>query len=80
MDERLTAEQEAIALLETIPGVGQRAAEILIAAIGTAYEPFPQRQASCLVGGDVSRASREWGEALAWEDTQRPSLAPADSR
>ena len=40
-DQRLTADQEAIALLETIPGVGQRAAEILIAEIGTDMRRFP---------------------------------------
>jgi transposase len=37
----LAAEQEAIALLATIPGVGQRAAEILIAEIGTDMRRFP---------------------------------------
>ena len=41
IDQRLTAEQEAIALLDTIPGVGQRAAEILIAEIGTDMGRFP---------------------------------------
>jgi transposase len=41
IDQRLTAEQEAIALLDTIPGVGQRAAEILIAEIGTDMSRFP---------------------------------------
>ena len=41
MDQRLTAEQEAIALLDTIPGVGQRAAEILMAEMGTDMGRFP---------------------------------------
>ena len=41
IDQRLTAEQEALALLDTIPGVGQRAAEILIAEIGTDMSRFP---------------------------------------
>jgi transposase len=41
IDQRLTAEQEAITLLDTIPGVGQRAAEILIAEIGTDMSRFP---------------------------------------
>ena len=41
IDQRLTAEQEAIALLETIPGVGPRAAEMLIAEIGTDMSRFP---------------------------------------
>jgi hypothetical protein len=37
----LAAEQEAIALLDTIPGVSQRTAEILLAEIGTAMTRFP---------------------------------------
>jgi transposase len=41
IDQRLTADQEAIALLDTIPGVGQRAAEILIAEIGSDMRRFP---------------------------------------
>lgn len=41
MDQRLTADHEAIVLLDTIPGVGQRAAEILIAEIGTDMSRFP---------------------------------------
>lgn len=41
IDQRLTAAQEAIALLDPIPGVGQRAAEILIAEIGTDMSRFP---------------------------------------
>ena len=41
IDQRLMAEQEAIALLDTIPGVGPRAAEMLIAEIGTDMSRFP---------------------------------------
>jgi transposase len=41
INQRLIADQEAIALLETIPGVGPRAAEILIAEIGTDMRRFP---------------------------------------
>jgi transposase len=41
IDQRLTVDQEAIALLDTIPGVGPRAAEILIAEIGTDMSRFP---------------------------------------
>lgn len=39
--QRLTADQEAIALLDTIPGVGQRAAEILVAEVGTDMSRLP---------------------------------------
>jgi transposase len=41
IDQRLGADQEAVALLDTIPGVGQRAAEILMAEIGTDMPRFP---------------------------------------
>jgi transposase len=39
--EHLEAEQEAMALLDTIPGVRQRTAEILLAEIGTDMTRFP---------------------------------------
>ena len=39
--QRLQAEQEALALLDTIPGVGRRAAEITVAEIGTHMARFP---------------------------------------
>src|SRR5215208_2475637 len=44
MDQWLTADQEAIVLLDTIPGVGQRAAEIRLAALGTDMSRFPSAQ------------------------------------
>jgi transposase len=39
--QHLAAEQEAMALLDTIPGVSQRTAEILLAEIGTDMTRFP---------------------------------------
>jgi transposase len=39
--QRLQDEQAALELLDTIPGVGQRAAEILLAEIGTELSRFP---------------------------------------
>jgi transposase len=42
--ERLAAEREAIALLETIPGVAQRTAEVLVAEIGTDRSRFPSAE------------------------------------
>lgn len=39
--QRLAAEPEALALLDTIPGGGQRAAEILLAEVGTDLSRFP---------------------------------------
>jgi transposase len=41
IEQRLMAEQEAIALLDTIPGVSQRTAEILLAEIGPDMARFP---------------------------------------
>ena len=41
---RLAAEQTALELLDTIPGVGQRAAEIILAEIGTELSHFPSAQ------------------------------------
>ena len=40
LEARLAAERAAIALLETIPGVGQRTAEVLVAEIGTDLSRF----------------------------------------
>jgi transposase len=39
--QRLAADQAALDLLDTIPGVGQRAAEILLAEVGTDLSRFP---------------------------------------
>jgi transposase len=41
LDQYLVAEQEAVALLDTIPGVSPRTAEILLAEIGTDMTRFP---------------------------------------
>jgi transposase len=39
--QRLQADQEAIDLLDTVPGIGRRAAEIIIAELGTDLGRFP---------------------------------------
>jgi len=44
LDARLVDERAAIALLETIPGVGQRTAEVLVAEIGTDVSRFPSAE------------------------------------
>ena len=41
---RLTAEQEAVALVQTIPGVARRTAEVLVAEIGTDLSRFPSAE------------------------------------
>ena len=53
--QHLVAEQEAIALLDTIHGVSQRTAEILLAEIGTDMTRFPSAKHFGLLGGDVPR-------------------------
>jgi len=40
----MTAERDAIALLETIPGVARRTAEVLVAEIGTDLSRFPSAE------------------------------------
>jgi transposase len=44
LEARLAAEHEAIALLETIPGIGQRTAGVLVAEIGTDLSRFPSAE------------------------------------
>jgi transposase len=44
LEARLAAEHEAIALLETIPGVARRTAEVLVAEIGTDLSRFPSAE------------------------------------
>jgi transposase len=43
-EARLVAEQDAIALLQTIPGVARRTAEVLIAEIGSDLSHFPSAE------------------------------------
>jgi transposase len=46
---------EAVRLLDTIPGVAETVAQVIVAETRGGYEPFSQRQASGELGGDVSR-------------------------
>lgn len=41
IEERMRPFEEALALLDTVPGVGRRAAEQILAEIGTSMERFP---------------------------------------
>jgi transposase len=41
IEQRLQAEREAIDLLDTVPGIGRRAAEIVIAELGADLRRFP---------------------------------------
>jgi len=64
IDQRLTAEQAAIALLDTIPGVGQRAAEILIAEIGTDLGRVPSAKHLASWAGMCPRNHESGGKRL----------------
>jgi transposase len=60
---RLEPVAEAVARLDTIPGIGRSVAEALIAAIGTGcplgVAPLPGRRPPGELGGDVPRQPRE---------------------
>jgi transposase len=62
--QRLAAEQEALALLDTIPGVGQRAAEIIIAEIGTDLSRFPSTKHLASWGGMCPGNQESGGKRL----------------
>ena len=75
--QRLAADQEAIALLDTIPGIGQRAAENPHRRDWDRHESLSECQAPGLLGWDVSRQLREWGETFEREDPERESMVTA---
>ena len=79
LEERLAAEREAVALLATIPGVAQRTAEVLVAAIGTDLSRFPsaQHRASWAGGWDVPRQCRERRPAPQRPNAPRERLVAA---
>src|ERR671936_988220 len=79
IDQRLTADQEAIALLDTIPGVGQRAAEILMAEIGSDMRRFPRAKhlaswAGMCPGNSESGGKRLSGKTRKWNRWLRQIL------
>ena len=76
--ERLAAEQEAIALLETIPGVARRTAEVL-ARRRDRHGPLalPSAPSTGLLGGDVPGQCGEWRPTPQRPDTPRQRLGAA---
>lgn len=67
IEQHLADEQEAIALLDTIPGVGPRTAQMLIAEIGTDMSRFPSAKhlaswAGMCPGQDESAGKRRSGK------------------
>ena len=54
INERLMNESKEVELLDTIPGISARTAEILLAEIGTDMERFPSAKHLRRMGGNVS--------------------------
>jgi transposase len=75
--ERLADEQEAIALLETIPGVARRTAEVLIAEIGTDLARFPRAQHLASWAGMCPGNAQSGGRHPSRADTPRQRLVAA---
>ena len=80
IDQHLTAEHEAIALLDTIPGVGQRAAEILIAEIGTDMSRFPSAKHLASWAGMCPGNHESGGKRLSGKTRKGEPLAAAGPR
>jgi len=81
IDQRLTADQEAIALLDMILGLGQRAAEILITEIGSDMRRFPSAKhlaswAGMCPGNHESEGKRLSGKRHAVAFKERVTYAP----
>jgi transposase len=74
---RLAAERAAIALLETIPGVGQRTAEVLVAEIGTDLSRFKSAEHLASWAGMCPGNAESGGRRLEWPDTARQPVAAA---
>jgi len=72
----LAAEQEALELLDTIPGVGQRAAEILLAEMGRISRGFPAPKHLASWAG-MCPGNQEAGASAQWQDPEREYLASA---
>jgi transposase len=84
LEARLAAEREAmheaIALLETIPGVGQRTAEVLVAEIGTDLSRFKSAEHLASWAGMCPGNAESGGRRLEWPDTARQPVAAAHAR
>lgn len=63
-----------IHLLETLPGVGRRSAETILAEIGDDMSQVPDPPTVRLMGRPLSRQSRERRETQTWTHRQRQQL------
>ncbi len=62
--------EAAVARPDEIPGVGRRVAEIILAELGPAAPPLPERRAPSLLGRAVPRQRRERRQAAERPDAQ----------
>lgn len=65
IEARLTHEEDALTRLETIPGVGRRTAETIIAEVGTAMQRFPSAAAVVSWAGFSPGQNQSAGKAKA---------------
>lgn len=66
--------EEAVKLLDTIPGVARRTAELLLAEIGLDMSRFPTAAPEGEVGATLSGQLRKWGETPFWHYWSRQSV------
>lgn len=63
--------EEDLTLLDTIPGVGRRIAEQIIAETGTNMDQFPSTAHLCSWGETVPRSERKCRETKIYKDSKR---------
>ncbi len=68
--------EEAVQLLDTIPGVGQATAEAVVAEIGASMSRFPS--AAPLLGPVSARESTRRAPASGWSKRHAPPHAPRE--
>ena len=66
---------EPLRRLDTIPGINQRTAEVILAEVGRGHARLPQRAASRQLGRALSGAPREWGQTQIRQDPEGQPLA-----
>ena len=69
IEEKIGPFERALELLDTIPGVDRRVAEVIVAETGADMSPYPSSPR--LVGRRMSRAKRVRWQAQVREDAQR---------
>ena len=70
-------EHAVLDVLESIPGVSRKAAEILVAEIGSTLQRFPAANHLAFWARDLPGQRGECRQALEWQDPHGQSLAPS---